>query len=359
MSQDIHKYEVLFNWIKNEIISGKLKYGDKIFSENELSSMFNVSRQTVRQAIGALEREGYVNRRKGSGTFIAYDGLKRRTASKNIGVISTYFDSYIFPKIISGIEGVLTQNGYGMLLSLTNNTIENEKRALLSMLENNVDGLIVEPTKSSLPNPNLNLYHQFAEQNKPIVFFNSYYPGQPYPYVAMDDYLAGKLATEHFISKGHKKIAGVFQSDNNQGHLRYSGYLSALDEAGIQVNSSNIIWLATEDIPYLKSGDRLLKRIADCTAVLCYNDQIAVKIIELLKKRSVIIPDNLSIIGIDDAEIASLVSLTTLSHPLDKLGEAAANNLIKLITYPGFNATTVFEPTLIERDSVKQVYTQD
>jgi len=55
MAQELPKYLVLVNWMKEQVMSGHLKYGEKIYSENELSAMFGISRQTVRQAVGILE----------------------------------------------------------------------------------------------------------------------------------------------------------------------------------------------------------------------------------------------------------------------------------------------------------------
>ena len=195
------KYQVLREWIKSRIHQGELKPGDKLYSENELCSMFDLSRQTVRHAVEILERDGLVQRKRGSGTYINQSSATAVLSNRNIGVITTYIDSYIFPSIIKGIEGVLAQEGYSVQLALTRNRIENEERALRTMLEGNVGGIIAEPTKSGLPNPNLSLYDELAKQGVPVLFFNAYYPQRDFPHVSMDDFLAGKMATEYLIHK--------------------------------------------------------------------------------------------------------------------------------------------------------------
>lgn len=358
MAKVLPKYMTMVEWARDQIINNRLEYGEKFYSENELGEMFGVSRQTVRQAIGILEREGLVERRRGSGTYVIYGSQKTRRPTRTIGVITTYLDSYIFPSIIKGIDLVLAEHGYTMQLVLTHNKVENEARALTVMLDKDVDGIIAEPTKSVLPNPNTALYDEIRSREIPLIFFNAYYPGMSFPHVSLDDRAAGKMAAQCLIQAGHRKIAGMFQSDDLQGHLRYAGYVDALTEAGIEVNSENIFWFVTEDIPYLgEDFHRLERRLRDCTGMVCYNDQIASSILGKLRENNVSVPDMLSLVGIDNAEIAALseVPLTSVAHPMEELGKTAAQNILRLIENPSFDATVEFEPRLIERSSVRRL----
>lgn len=359
MSEKLTKYAFLVKWAKQEIEENQLKAGTRFYSEVELAEKFQMSRQTVRQAFGILEQAGYLERRRGSGTFVVYGGPNaKRVQTKTIGVITTYLDSYIFPNIIRGIERVLAERGYTMLLSFTHNKVENESAALELLSKKNVDGLIVEPTKSGLYNPNRELYNEIHKQNKPLIFFNSYYPDMDYPCVCLDDRLVGKLATRHLIDAGHRRIAGLFQSDDAQGHYRYSGYVDALTASGLALHSSNVLWFTTEDIPFLSQDfDRVLRCLDGCTAVVCYNDQIAYTVVNALRARSIAVPDDISVIGVDNAELATMceVPLTTLNHPKEKLGETVAQNILQLIENPNYDANVRFEPVLVERDSVKRI----
>ena len=144
----VPKYAFLVNWIKDQILHGDLNCGDRLYSENELCSIFDVSRQTVRQAIGILEQEGVVTRRRGSGTYILWRKTHGRTGTKKIGVISTYVGEYIFMDILRAVESVLSGQGYVTQVSFTRNDPENERRALRSMLDSDVDGVIVESNTS-------------------------------------------------------------------------------------------------------------------------------------------------------------------------------------------------------------------
>lgn len=357
MAQNLPKYVTLVNWIRTKVEAEKLRCGDKLYSENELSAMFGISRQTVRQAIGVLERERVVERRRGSGTYIVYSPYRQRIPTKNIGVITTYLDDYIFTSIIRGIETVLSEKGYTMQVAFTHNHVENETRALRAMLEKNVDGVIVEPTKSGLPNLNTALYEELQKREIPILLFNAYYPAMNLPHVSMDDRAAGRLVTQCLIRAGHRHIGGIFQLDDLQGHLRYEGYARALMDAGLELCDENVIWYATEDRAGLaETFPRILKRLGGCTGLVCYNDQIAFMVMEQLRRHGVAVPEQLSVVGIDNSEIASLceVPFTSVSHPKELLGRTVAENLLRLVEGDmRFNATVEFAPELVERESVR------
>lgn len=354
----IPKYMELVNWIKKKIETNELKYGSKLYSENELSSMFELSRQTVRQAIRILIQEKYLESRQGSGTYVIFNVHSKHEPNMVIGVITTFVDSYIFPQIIRGIETILTQNGYSMHLAFTYNKVKNESMVLRSMLSKGVDGLIVEPTKSSLPNPNKEIYQEIVQKGIPILFINSFYPELSIPHVAMNDHTAGFLATDYLIRAGHRKIAGVFKSDDNQGHFRYAGYLDALLNAGLEVQEENVLWYSTEDLEdFISDSQRILHRIGECSGLVCYNDDIALKMMDIFKSEHILVPKDLSVVGIDNSALAEVCEtpLTSVAHPMSLLGETASKNLIHLIRDKNFEATVDFEPKLVERASVRSI----
>lgn len=354
----VPKYAFLVNWIKDQIRHGDLNFGDRLYSENELCSIFGISRQTVRQAIGILEQEKVVSRRRGSGTYIIWRKRSSRESTKKIGVVSTYVSEYIFMDILHGIESVLSANGYATQISFTQNRVENERRALRSMLESDVDGVIIEPTKSGLPNPNIRIYDEFRMRNIPVLFFNAKYPDLDFPVVSLDDVAAGETATSFLIGKGHSHIAGIFQCDDIQGMLRYKGYIQALEQNGIEVNSQRILWFSTEDIDDISDyPERIMKRVKNCTAVCCYNDQIAVKTIKVLEQNGLSVPKDVSVVGIDNSTLSELCAppLTSVYNPVSLLGETAAKNLLALIEDPSFDAEILFNPVIVERSSVRDL----
>ncbi|MBQ5783115.1 MAG: substrate-binding domain-containing protein [Oscillospiraceae bacterium] len=318
--------------------------------------MFSVSRQTVRQAINILINEGVLESRQGSGTYICAPVSAKRVQSKTIGVIVTYFDEYIFPSIINGIESVISERGYTMHVACTRNDKDKEAAALRSMIANNIDGLIVEPTKSALPNGNHDIYREIAEKEIPLIFANSYYPDLRFPYVSLDDVKAGYVAAKCLMEMGHRKIAMILKSDDIQGHLRFRGARDAAGEMEIVLSQENTLWFTTEDIRYLEEESaRVLRYIGDCTAVLCYNDQTAATVLRVLEKAGRNVPQDVSVISIDDANQATACTpkLTTVAHPKKLMGSIIAENLFRLIDGEKFDATYRFAPEIVIRDSVK------
>lgn len=349
----------LVHWIREQVETKKFLPGQKMYSENELKDMFHLSRQTVRHAIGMLEDEGVLVRKRGSGTYVNDKRQANLGNKTRISVVSTYVDSYIFPKIIQGIESVLFENGYSVQIAFTNNQISREKTILEDILSRDeVAGIIVETTKSGIPNPNLPLYERFQEKGIPVIFFNSFYPLLSVPHVSLNDKMAGYIAAKYLLDSGHRRIGGIFKLDDGQGHMRYAGYLEAMKEADIELDDSHIVWVDTVGMQNLEeSRDIILNRFRDCTAVICYNDQVAFEFVGILEKEGMKVPEHISIISVDDSELAVLgdVPLTSIPHPIDKLGEKVALNLLQMIGNPAFDANYEFDAQIVVRDSVKRM----
>lgn len=352
------KYAELANWIANKINSGELRAGDRLWSENELSAMFQVSRQTVREAIRLLVHKGMLESHQGSGTYVKSGKETERESNKVVGVVTTYSSNYIFPQIISGVESVLAENGYSMQLAFTRNKTENERRILADMLRKGVDGLIIEPAKSGMPNVNASLYRSIIKRHIPAVFINGYFPDMPIPHIAMDDRVAGFLATDCLIRAGHRKIFGIFKFDDYQGRLRYEGYLDALDKAKISYQDEDVLWYSTETRDSLFRDDGNIAHLKHYTGGVCYNDELAWACIKQCKRTGIEVPERLSIVGIDNSELAKsgVIPITSVAHPKEALGMAAASRLLNLLS--GSDISSVqenFTPFLVERSSVRQL----
>lgn len=348
------KYVQLFAELKRSIDRGEYPVGEKLPGETELSWRYHMSRQTVRQALSLLEQEGMIQRRQGSGTYVK--ALK--TAPKSVGIIATYISEYIFPSILRGMEESLREDGFIPSLFATQNRVEREREILEGLLERQIDGLIVEGTKTALPNPNLALYEEFRKKGIPVVFFNGFYEGLPHSVsVTMDDRAGGRKAVDYLVSKGHRKIGAVLKSDDIQGVKRYEGYLDGLLKHGLSLKDERVIWFHSENRARLfQKGDETtweLKRLSGCTAVVCYNDEAAVKLIGALGERGLSVPEDQSLISFDNSFLSGIgpVRLTSLEHEKESLGAAAAKKLAAL-TAGHREGSVVFPWRLIEGASV-------
>ena len=354
------KYQFIIDDIKSNILSGVYNVGEQIPTESALQEQYQVSRQTVRKAILELSNEGFLRSEKGSGTYVSNQYRSKSNGNSNnkiIGVITTYISDYIFPSIIRGIEGRLNEDNYSLLLASTNNDVAQEKKALEMMLSYGVDGLIVEPTKSNLYNPNIAYYLTFKEQDVPFIMINAYYEELEVPFFCLDDVQSSYLATKELISKGHKKIGIISKMDDLQGKYRMKGYIKALGEAKLRFQPEQVLSFDTESKQNLSVNIKnfLIENRDVLTAIVCYNDEVGLEVVNVCRQLDISIPDELSIIGQDNSYIAknANIKLTTLTHPQEQMGRDAADWVIKKLQgKKDLPTSTYYQPVLIEGETV-------
>lgn len=354
------KYQKVIDWITEEIAAGRLRPGDRLMSEEKMGERFGLSRQTIRRATQALVEQKIVTRIQGSGTYIGKAGPRvRKERYMNVAVVSTFYESYIFPPTLRGIEKTLSKAGYAMQVSFTDNKVTNEAEILMTLLrKNNIDGLIVEASKGALPNRNIRYYKEFLDRHIPIIFFNDMYPELQAPCVRLDDESVSSDAAQLLIQAGHKKIAGIFKLDDGQGARRYKGFIDAIIKAGLKIDSRQIFWVDTEaQMELREQEDYLFKRIKGCTGIVCYNDEVAMQLIDIALRRGVRIPEDLSVVSIDDSDLAEIcrVPFTSFPHPKEKLGEKTAENLLRMIENPAFDGDHIFGAKPVLRNSIQRI----
>ncbi len=335
MNQKQLKYSKLMEDLREQIVTGEIQAGDKLPSENELSAKYQVSRQTVRKALSILENEGYIYAEHGRGTFCS-ELVKHSKNSKNIAVVTTYLSDYIFPRVIQGIDSVLTNDGYSIILKNTRNSRSQEAKCLEALLKKDIDGMIIEPSKSQVYCRHMNLYQKLEEFQIPYVFIQGCFSQMSdKPQVLMNDFAGGYQITKYLLDLGHKNIVGVFKSDDTQGQNRHKGYVKALQDAGILYDPDKVVWFYTEDRmlhPY-ESIRKMAAEKMPMDAVVCYNDQIAIEVIRALDEMGLSVPEAVSVTGYDNSYMANSggLQLTTIAHPQERLGEMAAELLLDLI----------------------------
>ena len=352
------KYLQVADTLRREIAEGIFRDGQTLMTEEELRIRFDVSRQTIRQAISLLEDDGLVDRRRGSGTYVRH-GPRRRQGIIHVGVITTFITDYIFPSITQGMESVLNENGAVLSLNAMYNDVGTERNILERMLEEPVDGLIMEGCRTAKETPNRDVLERFAQRNIPVLFVNGYYPGMEHlPHVVMDDYGGGRLAAKTALAKGYTRPAGLFKTDDRQGAERLTGFRDELRTKGITVPDERLLCFSTEERNDLVDSDKgkalldvLQRKEANC--LICYNDIFAAQFLARLLEQGVKVPEELGLIGFDNATFSGMLqpSLTTLGHPKEAFGSLAARKILRMIA--GEKEESVSMPwTLIERDSL-------
>ena len=141
---------------------------------------------------------------------------------------------------------------------------------------------------------------------------------------------------EYLSRKVHQNIAGIFKNDDMQGTLRYAGYAEALRDLSLPLEDSQICWYNTEDRKSFLSEtfvDSVLDDLAGCSAIVCYNDEIAFRIVSQLKKRGIRHPEEMAVVSFDNSQYSELapVRITSLSHGTQNIGELSATLMLRLL----------------------------
>ncbi len=329
------KYQAIACELKRQIAMGKYAGATHLPAEFDLCQEYRVSRQTVRHALSLLVDEGFIERRQGSGSRILRFGPPIQ--NHNIAVVTTYISDYIFPGILREVERVLSSNGFTPLLFSTYNQVDNERRILTNLLSMQIDGILLEGSKSVLPNPNLDLFRMLMGREIPLVFVHSRYSNFPQALSVLDDNkTGGRQLVNYLYEKGHRNIAGIFKSDDMQGLERYAGYIAALRELDLPLNDRNVFWYDTAVKKRLEYGnfpDSIKSVLEGCTAVVCYNDEIAHYLVHELIGIGVKLPEEMAVVSFDNSLYSDLspVRITSLSHGEYNVGRLSSELLLHMI----------------------------
>ena len=315
------KYQFIADSLRQEIESGVYSSKQLLPTEQLLCQRFQISRQTVRRALSVLEDEGLITRRQGSGSRLRERTDPEALLNCTVAVVTTYINDYIFPGILQGMETILTANSSAPLLFATQNQVSVERKILQTLLTiKGLDGVLIEGSKTALPNPNLDLYQKLIDQGVHLVFINGTYPKlSAIPSVLADNYGGGRMLVEYLHQKGHQNIAGIFKNDDMQGTLRYAGFIEALRDLGLALEDRQICWYNTEmreDFLSEAFLNATLGSFTGCSAIVCYNDEVAIRIVTHLKKQGVRIPQEMAVVSFDNSQYSDLapVRITSLSH---------------------------------------------
>lgn len=351
---DRSSYEPLYVQIRKDIeeqiLSGSIKIGDKLMSEAEMLRYYNVGRVTVRAALSELVSSGCLKKEQGLGTYCV--AMPKREIRKNVDVLLNMGDTYFIPYFLSGISRVLDATNCNLILHDTLDSMEVIARTLCKIVEHGTDGIILQPyTGSDHPSDACKAAIELCQERKiPFLTIDGKFKGIGLPCVMNDDNLGGLLAASHLIEKGHKRILGLFRNRYKDSSFRVAGYMQAMEEAGLEPCILDADQVTEEEVCELIRQKQI-------TAIMCYNDLLAVEYYHYLSKTGMKIPEDISVVGYDNTELSvtSLPRITSVTHPKDRMGEKAAQFLLAMIAGERLEQERyMFKPNLMERDSVKQ-----
>lgn len=274
-----------------------------------------VAAETRERVIVAARELGYVT------NVVARSLVSRRSYA--IGIIVPDLRNPFFADVISGAERVVAEAGYAVLLCETREI--SRDRHIQTLLERQVDGIMVDAVGgASLPSTML--------ENTNLVLIDE--PPNIWPGVASDALGAGRLAAEHLLSLGHERFGFLGPATNVHAiRMRERGFIQAIRQRGFDVSST-----ALRRVPATAAGGQagmraLLMLESRPTAVFCTNDLVAAGALKVCAVDGVSVPREMSIVGCDDIELASLLvpELTTIAIPARELGARAARLLLNAL----------------------------
>ena len=314
-------------------------------SISTVSRVFNgnpsVSRKTRKKVEKIIEELHYIPNALARG--LAHQ------SSRTVGLIVSDISNPFFADTINGIESILYNEGFTILLSNTYYSAEKEEMYITQMLEKRVEGMIIFSAY-----PQDNRWIERAKNIVPVISVQSALKGLDCVNTTDED--GAYEAVDYLIKLGHKNIAFLVYDYKTSTIIdRMKGYIKAHKNNGLTVNKDYII--ASKFTPccgYYMTRE-LLEKYPEVTAIFAHNDKIALDAYLAVQSKGLKIPEDISIVGYDDIETASLVrpKLTTVSQPFYEIGRNAAELLLKRIKDNKWSThQTILLPTkLVIRES--------
>ncbi|SAK90897.1 LacI family transcription regulator [Caballeronia hypogeia] len=261
------------------------------------------------------------------------------------------FGNPFYAAIVRGIDTVARQNGYFMLLCDTGADPLRERSYFDLLRGRRADGAIcLDPAA---------VQKALAEEAStlPWVACCEFDPAAGVPYVGIDNHLAAGDVVRYLVAKGHRRIALI---NSGQGYLygrqRLAGYRDALSDAGLHANPAWQIELDSLDYEAGARATAQLIALGDVrpSAIFAVSDTLAIGVMNGVRNAGLRVPEDVAVVGFDDIAVAAHVDppLTTVLQPMQRLGETAAELLLKRLRDPRVEVPGVLLPhRLIERRS--------
>jgi LacI family transcriptional regulator len=281
--------------------------------------------------------------------------------TKTIGIIIPEIVHHFFATVISGIEQIANENGYTVIVCLSNESFTKEVINMEMLANGSIDGFIISLSKETQFKGDFHHITEVMNQGMPVVMFDRITNEIYCDKVIIDDKHAAYDAMQMLIDKGKKKIALVTTEDYvSVGKLRTDGYTKALLDNDLLFDDKLIIKIEDIENCEIKIGKLIEDKAID--AILAVNELFAVTIIKMASKKGLKVPEDLSVIAFTDGIISqySTPTITTVSQNGIKMGQKAAKMLIERIELEDYDddeehvqhyKTEIIETQLILRES--------
>jgi LacI family transcriptional regulator len=273
--------------------------------------------------------------------------------SRTIGLVVLDIANPFFTDVARGVEDTANAEGLSVILCNSDDLAAKEAAHLDVLAEQRVQGVLITPTTEISP-----AVEALRARGVPVVLLDRRATGPDQCSVAVDDVHGGRLAAEHLLERGHRRIAFVGgHSTLPQVVERFTGVTSAVRDA--LGSDESLTVLEQEELTVAggrRAGERIVGMAAATrpTAAVCANDLVALGLLQEMVRHGVRVPDEFAIVGYDDIDFAAAaaVPLSSVRKPRQELGRRAAELLLdEARNTDHLHEQLVYEPTLVVRES--------
>ncbi|ALX50122.1 GntR family transcriptional regulator [Lentibacillus amyloliquefaciens] len=363
-------YEKIYIQLKEEIVNGKFKVGDRVPSEKELSEKWAVSRITPKKSLDKLVNEGYIERKPGRGSFVLelkkwknmYLDSEKSKDTRLIGLIIPYLDDYFGIELVNNIESEAEKFNCFIVLKRSLEDSLKEKEIIKELLELKVSALIILPSHAEHFNEEL---LKLVYDNFPIVLIDRYLKGVPAVSICSDNRKAAKQGVEYLFELGHEAICllSPLPDDTSALEERTDGFVDAYMDNNIKIEKHQFIndissqWDESygEESVYQDSKKikQLLKTKPNITAFFAVEYRIALLAEATVNEMGLSVPEDISIICFDSTkESMERRKYTYIQQNEKEMGKKAVESVLTLINGENIeNKAIRLETNIIEGKS--------
>jgi LacI family transcriptional regulator len=262
-----------------------------------------------------------------------------------------------FAEIAKSLSDVLRKSGYFLIIASSEEDPDLERQEVDQLLARQLDTLIIASCR-----PTAELLVRIERHKTPYILIDRTIPGASANYVGVDDVAVGRLATEHLIAIGCKRIAHIRGPQTSTGIARLEGYKRALARRGITIDDRYITSLRKVDVDSKQRGAdamaQLLRLKPEPDGVFCYNDPLATGAMDYAIEHGVRIPEDVAIIGSGNLHYndSLRVGLSSIDQHSRRIGEAAARIALGILgsQVPPAPETVILQPELVIRASTRR-----
>lgn len=273
----------------------------------------------------------------------------RSRQNKLVGIVVPTFLHSFFSEMVEGAGRALEAQGYQTLVAVTGESAEREVHQIEGLLARQVDGLIVA---SCQRRDRSGVFQRAKGRGVPVVLAGRRLGNFETSYVSVDNFEVGRIATEHLLSQGRRRIAHLCGPENSTSDLRRKGYRAALRDARVRVPAGYVAGNSDADDAVAQATRRLLRHSRMPDAIFCYNDQMAITALRTILAEGMRVPQDIAIVGVGNIRFSDVlaVPLTTIDQQPQEIGRTAAKLLLENANGAGIRQT-ILPARLVVRES--------